>query len=165
MIPNFRKSGPKVYKPEYCDDLIKYMSQGKSNLELAAKLGITEKTFYDWRKRFPDFGDAYDLGDPLRFAALMEKADEMFLLNDKGYKHFLKKISHMYKDYSPDAPLSSTTNNIQIGNVNMVEYQAMNEGQLFNILQTKMAQLKPIEHSQDVIEGEVLKIESTDHDE
>lgn len=135
------------YKPEYCDTLIKWMGQGKSNLELAAKFGITEATFYDWRKDWPEFQEAYDIGNPKRFTFLMEKADQIFLedKNDKGYKHWLKKIQHMYKDYAPEKAENSTTNNIQISNMNVLNGKSDTE--LLEVLNQKLlkCRLEPIE--------------------
>lgn len=166
MIPDFKKKDMK-YKPEYCDDMIKYMERGLSNIEIAAKFRISEMTFYRWLKDHEEFQEAHDIGNPIRFAYLMAKADQIFLeeRNDKGYKHWLKKISYMYKDYSPEVKQTATTNNIQIGNVNMVEYQGKSEAQLYEILLSKMQRLKPVEIEVKAIEATPESINNDDQTE
>lgn len=158
MTPDYKKRKTK-YSPFFCDDLIKYMSQGKSNIECAAKFCVTEKTLYAWRKEHTDFEEAYHLGDPIRFAFLMEKADKIFLedKNDKGYKHWLKKISFMYKNYSPEESKSSgTTNNIQIGNMSVLQNIGNDKNKLLEYIQSKLL-------STHIIETEVIEIKELDH--
>lgn len=130
-----------VYNPQHCEELIKWMSKGLTNIQICAKLGISEKTFYDWRRDRPEFQEAFDLGDPLRFNFLMEQGDELFLkgVNDKGYKHWQKKMSYMYRDYSPEASLG-TTNNIQIANMNVLNNKS--DGELLEILNQKLEKLR-----------------------
>ena len=129
------------------EELVKYMAKGLSNLEIAAKFDIAEKTFYEWLKNYPEFQEAYDKGDPKRFAFLMQKGDQIFLeeKNDKGYKHWQNKVNYMYKNYRPEPDRSGTTNNIQIGNINMLEYKDKSEAQLYEILQTKISKIKTID--------------------
>ena len=46
------------YKPEYCDELIKYMGQGKSFVSFAGHIGVGKRTIYDWVERYPEFSEA-----------------------------------------------------------------------------------------------------------
>lgn len=134
------------YRPSRCDELIVLLGKGLSNIEIAAKLKISEKQFYEWLKTHPEFKEAFEIGDPQRFSFLMEKADKTFLedKNDKGYKHWLKKMSYIYSKYSPEAAASiATTNNYQIGNVNMLKYEGRSESELLEILQSKMLKITP----------------------
>lgn len=144
MIPEFKKRHNYLYKPEFCDDLIKLMGRGYSNLELAAKFHIAEKTFYAWRNEHEEFEEAYQIGDPIRFLFLMEKADEYFLegKNDKGYKHWLKKVQNMYKHYAPEIKDSAIVNNITVGNMNVLALQDKSETELMSILQNKLLRNK-----------------------
>lgn len=147
-IPDFKKVPWKVYNPEYCDDLIKYMSKGLSNIQIAAKLGISEVTFYKWKDAHPDFAEAYDLGDPKRFDYLMEQADKAFLeeKNDKGYKHWKNKMSFIYKNYVPEAKMPTST--INIGNMNVLQQKS--EQELLEIFSNKLNKNK------DIIEAKLI---------
>lgn len=159
--------GKKLYKPEYCDDMIKYLSKGYSNLELAAKFNITEKSFYQWLKDHPDFQEAYDIGHPKRFLYYMDSARKAFLegKNDKGYKFFKDLIRYTYKDYAPEGSKDGTTN-IQIGNINMLEYKDKTPEQLYQILQTKMLHIKPVEISEgQLTEGTLIEHDDTSQSE
>lgn len=152
MSPDFKKKPRVTYNPAYCDDLLKYMAKGYSNLEVIAKIGIAEKTFYEWIKSEPDFKEAYDIGDPVRFSFLMQKADQLFLEggNDKGYKHWLKKVSYMYKNYAPESVMpSGTTNNIQISNMNVLQSISNDKGKLLDYINAKLLSTNLIEHKKD----------------
>lgn len=147
------------WRPSLCDELVSWMGKGLSNIEIAAKLKISEKQFYEWLKTHPDFQDAFDLGDPQRFSFLMERADKNFFedKNDKGYKHWLKKMHYIYSKYSPEtAATASTTNNYQIGNVNMLKYEGRSESELLEILQSKMLKITPSEKEAVPCESTVL---------
>ena len=144
MNPDYKKKLDmwKTYKPEYCDKLIELMSKGKMNPQIAARFKITEKTFNVWKRENPDFQEAYELGDVLRFDFLIEEGDKLFKMNDKGYKHWLKKMQYMYKHYAPDGLPSIGGNTINIGNVNMLQYQDKSPQELFGMLQQRMSELQ-----------------------
>jgi hypothetical protein len=49
---------PTKYKPEYCQMLIKHMSQGYSYETFGAIVDVDRDTLYHWEKLFKDFSDA-----------------------------------------------------------------------------------------------------------
>lgn len=54
---------PTSYKPEYCEMLIKHMSQGLSFESFGAVIGVHRATVFDWAKdgnelKYPGFSDA-----------------------------------------------------------------------------------------------------------
>lgn len=61
---------PKVYKPEYCADLIQHLKEGFSLASFGATLGekygdkfaVCRDTIFDWLNNYPDFSDAYATG-------------------------------------------------------------------------------------------------------
>lgn len=133
------------YTPECCDTLLKGMEKGLCDYQIAAKIGISFPTFLKWKEEYSDFREAYEIGDPKRFSFLMEKADKIFLEgeagpNDKGYKHWLKKMNYMYKDYSPEAKIQGNTTNIQINNIKALGEKS--DGELLEILQQKLSALR-----------------------
>lgn len=58
-----RPYGSTKYNDEFCDVVIQEMSNGASIEEVAATLGITKDTFYQWVKRYKDFSDAKKIGE------------------------------------------------------------------------------------------------------
>ena len=52
------KGGVIQYKPEYCDLLIKHMSQGKSLATFGAVVGVSRNAIYEWIDRYPEFAEA-----------------------------------------------------------------------------------------------------------
>lgn len=46
---------PTKYKPEYCDQIIEFMTNGAAIVEFAAYIGVEEKTIYNWADQHPEF--------------------------------------------------------------------------------------------------------------
>ncbi len=143
------------YTPEHCDRLISLMGKGLTNNQIAARLDISEKTFYKWLQDNETFKEAFEVGDVKRFDYLMEQGDKFFLYgeagpNDKGYKHWQKKMNYMYKNYAPEGAQAQnqTTNNIQIGNMNVLNNKS--DGELMEILQQKLEGLRMLPDAIDV---------------
>jgi DNA-binding XRE family transcriptional regulator len=54
-----RKVGrPTKYVPAMCDTVIKLGKLGKSKAQIAAALGITKETFFQWEKQHTEFSDS-----------------------------------------------------------------------------------------------------------
>ena len=51
------------YDPTYCELVIQYMSKGFSKDVVAAKLGISRDTLYEWAKKHDDFSDTIKRGE------------------------------------------------------------------------------------------------------
>ncbi len=49
---------PTKYRPEYCQQIIDLMEQGKTLTQFAATLRVTRETIYEWMKVHPEFSDA-----------------------------------------------------------------------------------------------------------
>lgn len=73
---------PSVYDPAMCERVIKYGEEGKSRAWIAAKLGITRGTLYEWMKSHPDFSDALDVAK-LREQAWWEDAGQENMISDR----------------------------------------------------------------------------------
>lgn len=52
---------PPKYKKSMAKDLPKYFEKGESVAEVAVRLGISKKTFYEWLKDKPEFAQAYEM--------------------------------------------------------------------------------------------------------
>lgn len=48
-------------KLNQCNHLIHVMAKGGHVARVCVDLGITEKTFFDWRKRYPEWEEAYQI--------------------------------------------------------------------------------------------------------
>lgn len=49
---------PSTYKPEYCDAVIQYGKQGKSQVQIAVALGIPRSTMHSWAEQHEEFSAA-----------------------------------------------------------------------------------------------------------
>ena len=127
------------YKSEYCLKIVDLMERGYLNLEIAAKLGIAEKTFYDWKDRYPEFGEAFEKGYPKQFMWWMTKGREKFLEgdSDKGYKYWHAVMRNCF-NYDAGEGKGNTT--IQIGNMNVLNQKS--DSELLQLLQDKLNNLK-----------------------
>ena len=56
---------PTDYRPESCERFIEMSSQGMGIIEIAAGLGVTRQTLYNYCERYPEFLDAYTRGKEL----------------------------------------------------------------------------------------------------
>ena len=62
-IPTDRSVGrPTSYRPEFCQRVIKLMSEGRSLDGCAALLGVHPDSLYTWQKLHPEFSDAVKAG-------------------------------------------------------------------------------------------------------
>lgn len=52
-----------MYDPEMCSRVIEYMVDGASFANFCASEGISQSTFYLWRKKYPEFNDACEVAD------------------------------------------------------------------------------------------------------
>ena len=52
---------PPVYRPEFGDIAIELGRQGKSRTYIAAALGVSRRTVYQWMEDHPEFSEAMDL--------------------------------------------------------------------------------------------------------
>lgn len=49
---------PTKYKPEYCEEIIQYMRDGKSLAEFAAHINVARDTVNEWANVHPEFSAA-----------------------------------------------------------------------------------------------------------
>jgi len=52
---------PTEYKPEFCDAVIEWGKDGKSKTWMAAQLGVSRDSLYEWERVYPQFSDALSL--------------------------------------------------------------------------------------------------------
>jgi hypothetical protein len=64
---------PTKYRPEYCQELIDYMSEGKSFEAFAGRVSVARCTLYEWVKVYPEFKEAKDIA----FSKCLEKWEEI----------------------------------------------------------------------------------------
>lgn len=49
---------PTDYRPEFCDKVVEWGRLGKSKAWMAAELGVSKQTVYDWEAAHPNFLEA-----------------------------------------------------------------------------------------------------------
>lgn len=61
--PPYKPKGrPLLYKPEYCQQIIDAMSEGKSMTAFAGEIRVHRMTLNDWIERYPEFREAVNIG-------------------------------------------------------------------------------------------------------
>lgn len=128
-----------IYKPEYCTELVELMAQGLVNCEIIAQWDINQDTFYDWRKRYPEFEAAYLRGKDKCEAYYVRSAREAWLKgDDKGFKYFIALMNNKF-GWSQGSNQNQTTNQINIKNINVLD--AKSDQDLIELIQKKLTRL------------------------
>lgn len=50
--------GASRYKKQYCKDIVKWLSEGKTLASFAKSVGVSAQRIYDWEKSHPEFKEA-----------------------------------------------------------------------------------------------------------
>jgi hypothetical protein len=64
-VPVKSHGRPSDYRPEVCFDVINLGAEGKSKTVIAAKLGISIRTLYNWMEQYPGFLQAMEQAQTL----------------------------------------------------------------------------------------------------
>lgn len=133
------------YTEEKCDELIELMAEGMLNCEIIAKWDISEKTFYRWIDTHQDFAEAYQIGLPKCEAQLVKKFRQMAdgTLEGKHSFNALIALANNKFKWSKNTKEEDTpqiTNNIQIGQLNVL--QSQNKVELMSFVQDKLKELE-----------------------
>lgn len=69
-------AGKTTYKKEYCQMLIAHMAEGLSFESFAGVIKKTRQCLYEWRERYPEFKEAFELGycEALLFTEKMSRS-------------------------------------------------------------------------------------------
>lgn len=73
---------PSKYKDEYNEIALEFLSQGKSLVQLATKLGVHRDRLYEWAKVHEEFRDALELGKQNSQDHWENKLEEMMYMKD-----------------------------------------------------------------------------------
>lgn len=141
-----KRGRPPLYDESiHPDALVEMMSKGMLDCEIYAEWGITRETFCKWKREHEEFKEAHEEGMPKCEAVYVRKMRECWLSgDDKGFKYCIALMNNKF-GWGKDESKGSTTNNIQIGNMNVL--QAKSNTELLEILQQK---LKTLSQYQDV---------------
>jgi transposase len=60
--PTYTTGRPTKFKPEYCNMLIKHMSEGLSFKSFAGLVNVNLDTLYNWEQLFPEFSESKEIG-------------------------------------------------------------------------------------------------------
>ncbi len=132
--PEYQKSHP--------EQLLELMTQGMLDCEIYAAMGLKKDTFYRWRREQPDFQEAFEIGLPRceawwvsRIRTCWEAGD------DKGFKYCIAIMNNKFGWGKEEARAGSvTTNNIQIGNMNVLAQKSHQD--LLELLKDDLDYLK-----------------------
>lgn len=79
---------PSKYKPEYCL-VVKYMAiQGLTDVQMAKELKVSEKSFNEWKKKYPEFLQSLKKGKEIPD----DEVEKSLFNRATGYSHDAVKI-------------------------------------------------------------------------
>ena len=78
---------PTKYKPEYCEEIVEYMRDGKSLAEFAAYIDVDHDTINNWAKKYSEFFGAKKRAIKLSEAWWTAQGREA--LRDREFNHVL----------------------------------------------------------------------------
>lgn len=140
---------PTKYKKDMPDQLIELMSQGKLDVQIYSEWGISKGLFYKWLNEHEELKEAHDIGlakCEAWYASCAQKALED--RDDKGFKYFIAIMNNKFNWEKGSPKAEGTTNNIQIGNVNVLQQKS--RADLLDYVKTA------IERHQDVLNVKVI---------
>lgn len=73
---------PSSYDPSYCDKVIEWAAEGWSVAEMAAAIGVSKQTVYNWKDAHPEFLDAMSRAEA-KCQAWWERAGRAGMVSDK----------------------------------------------------------------------------------
>lgn len=79
---------PTKYKPEYCERMIELASEGKLPMDWCIEFDVTYQSIHDWRKKHPEFAEAYEKAKQLTEACERDKmtgAESMLEFNKSKF--------------------------------------------------------------------------------
>lgn len=65
------------YNPDYIELVIDYLSKGKTLESFAGVIRVSRTTLYNWRKLYPEFDEAVDIGQ----SAALAKWEDLLIAN------------------------------------------------------------------------------------
>lgn len=145
------------YRKDYCADLTKLMAAGLTDTEVIAKWGISRSTFYRWKKEFPEFKEASEIGKNLYDSNMISLGRQgMLKTMDLDYRYWkdLSKNVHGLED----PKVASNNTQINIEQMNVLNEQSNEE--LLMYIKTQMEshpELLRIIPSENIIEGEIIE--------
>ena len=89
---------PSKYDKAYCDDAIAVLGQGKSILSLAAHIGVTKSTIYNWMEEHPEFLDAVKRGQNAAAAWWEQRAIDLAVTGNGNATAIIFGLKNRAKD-------------------------------------------------------------------
>ena len=80
---------PSTYKKRYCKDIIELAKQGHLPIVWSRELMVPKSTFHDWRGRYPEFSEAWNMAKDIAESIMAERGANGDALDLNKAKFFL----------------------------------------------------------------------------
>lgn len=146
---------PTLYRPEFCAQLIEWMSKGNSFWTFASKVRTTMTSIDNWCKQYPDFLEAKRIGQALEYEWYEKVMRKMIMTNEGNSKLLMyaqmNKFPRFYKDRSNQA---QNNQNLQINSNNVTSTEtdikclvnSLDKDQMHEMLTALLEKNKEIEN-------------------
>jgi hypothetical protein len=119
--------------------MIEMMAEGYFNSWMAAEWGISEDTFYLWRKDHEEFEEAYARGMAVRTVWWEKKGMEMMANGDnKGFNYWIAFMNR-HHNWKPQSETSSNATTVNIQTMNVLATKSKED--LVELIQIKLKAL------------------------
>lgn len=97
-VPVFGR--PTLYRPEFCEEVVRHGAEGLSRVQIAAELMVSRQTLHDWEKAYPDFLDAMTRARDLSQAWFEKMGQRGLRLPTKEFNTALwaKQVSNRFRE-------------------------------------------------------------------
>jgi len=102
---------PTDYSPEFCQEAVELCANGATDAELAEYFGVTDRTIYRWKAKYPEFCQALKTAKD----AADERVERSLYHKAVGYSHEAVKIfmpagakEPVYAPYTEHVPPDTT---------------------------------------------------------
>lgn len=141
------KSGRKsLYKPEYKDELIDLMREGKSITQIAAAWGIGRETLHRWIREKEDLKEAYETAKTAGEAFWEDVGNAAVFGKIKGFNTKVFEINMRNRFGWGREDRATLNQSINIENMNVSH---LSEEELIKQIEVKMKQLNLAEGKED----------------
>lgn len=107
-----KRGQPTKYRPEFCEMATELLARGYDKVAVAGSFKVSVDTLENWRRQYPEFAEAIDVGEPQRSLYWQEQliAAANSPPNAKSFQAIWQGLRHSHPSWRDNQPLIAQTN-------------------------------------------------------